>query len=283
MAGTRVRRLRERDIDRAIQLTDLERWGYTRADFLRLLALAPKGCFAAERDGRVVGVLSTTAYGPVAYLGVVIVDPALRGQGVGEALMHAALEHLDAVGVETVVLHAYLNVIPFYERFGFRRDWENVRWEGGRVGPGPTSGHPVRSADLDPISELDETFFGSSRWALLERLVSEFPGAFLVARTGGTILGYIVGNASGDSCEVGPWVARPDREGTAGELLRALQAAVDAETFAFSAPGPNASVHDHAKSMGYHEVFRTLRMFRGEDPFRGRPEGIWGFAGLEKG
>ena len=43
MAGAQVRRLRERDVDAAIALTDLEGWGYSRADFRRLRALSPRG------------------------------------------------------------------------------------------------------------------------------------------------------------------------------------------------------------------------------------------------
>jgi ribosomal protein S18 acetylase RimI-like enzyme len=93
MEGTNVRRLDERDIDAAINLTDLENWGYTRADFRRLLALSPEGCFVAESRGRVVGVLTTTSYEGLAFLGAVIVSPELRGKGVGKAMMETALEH----------------------------------------------------------------------------------------------------------------------------------------------------------------------------------------------
>lgn len=283
MAGTKVRRLRERDIDRAIALTDLEHWGYTRPDFLRLLALSPKGCFAAETGGRVVGVLSTTSYGPVAYLGAVIVDPSRRGQGVGERMTRTALRHLDATGVETVVLYAYLNVIPFYEKLGFRREYENVRWEGPRVASGPSSGRPVRPSELGALSGFDATFFGASRRSLLERLATEFPESFLIAEERGTIVGYIVGNPSGDACEIGPWVADPDHTTAYSELFRGLQAATEATRFAFSAPEANPYVREFAKGIGHDEVFRTVRMFRGENSFRGRPEGIWGLAGLEKG
>src|SRR5256885_10154299 len=81
--GTRIRRLEERDIDAAIALTDLEAWGYTREDFRRLLALSPNGCFAAERDGRVVGGLTTTTYDCLAFPGAVLVAPGVRGEGVG--------------------------------------------------------------------------------------------------------------------------------------------------------------------------------------------------------
>src|SRR5712691_4561001 len=128
--GTRIRRLEERDIGNAIALTDLEAWGYTREDFRRLLALAPDGCFAAELAGRVVGVLTTTTYDGLAFLGAVIVAPELRGKGVGKEMMEAALSHLKATGVRTVRLNAYLNVIPFYERLGFHREYEVIRWHG---------------------------------------------------------------------------------------------------------------------------------------------------------
>ncbi len=283
MAGIKVRRLRERDTDRAIELTDLEHWGYTPADFRRLLALAPNGCFAAEKGDRVVGVLSTTAYGPVAYLGAVIVDPALRGRGVGEAMMRAALEHLDASGVETVVLNAYLNVIRFYERLGFRRKYTNCRWEGtqdGRPAPGIRR---VRRADLKRIASFDAGYFGADRRRLLDRLASEFPGSFLVSESSGEIEGYIVGNAAPESCEIGPWVVAPGHPGVARDLFHSVLVAAKAKAYAFSVPMPNADAQAFAQELGLREVFQTLRMVRGREAYHGRPEGIWGFAGLEKG
>ena len=283
MEGIRVRRLRERDIDRAIELTDLEHWGYTPADFRRLLALAPRGCFAAERKGRVVGVLSTTAYGPVAYLGAVIVEPAFRGRSVGEAMMREALEHLDASGVETVVLNAYLNVIPFYEKLGFRREYRNFRWEGARDG-GPAPGiRPVRRADLNRVASFDAGYFGADRRRLLDRLASEFPGSFLLSESSGQIEGYIVGSAAPESCEIGPWVVAPGHPSAARDLFRSTLLATKARAYAFSAPMPNAEAQTFARELGLREVFQTLRMVRGREPFHGQPEGIWGFAGLEKG
>src|SRR5688572_26108514 len=100
--GAKVRRLEERDIDAAIALTDLENWGYTRSDFRRLLALSPTGCFAAELNGLVVGVLTTTTYDELAFLGAVIVRPEVRGRGLGQRMMEETLQHLKAQGVRTV-------------------------------------------------------------------------------------------------------------------------------------------------------------------------------------
>jgi len=208
--GTRVRRLEERDIDAAIALTDLEGWGYTRADFQRLLALSPDGCLAAELRGRVVGVLTTTTYDALAFLGAVIVSPELRGKGVGKQMMEAALDHLRQRGVRTVRLNAYLNAVPFYERLGFHGDYEVIRWHGRATGRNARNVRPIHKTDIDSLIQLDTVYFGANRRTLLARLAKEFPETFLVGERSGHLKGFIVGSAGGDSCEIGPWVVEPD-------------------------------------------------------------------------
>lgn len=283
MAGARVRRLRDGDIDRAIALTDLEGWGFTRGDFRLLRALSPDGCFAAEADGRVVGVLSTTPYGGLAFLGAVVVDPAFRGRGIGAQLMEAALAHLDRSGIETIRLNAYLHVVPFYEKLGFQREFENIRWEGPAVEPKLTGVRPAERGDLPQLLQMDEASFGASRRDLLTRLRRTFPQTFLVAKRGGELAGYLVGNTASPAVEIGPWVTRTDHPDAARDLFHGLMARSSGTAYAFTAPTPNRDAHGFAKTLGYREVFRTIRMVRGRDAYRGTAEAIWGFAGLEKG
>ena len=283
MEGAIVRRFGERDIDAAIALTNLENWGFTHADFARLLALSPDGCFAAELDGRVVGVLTTTRYDGLAFLGAVIVRPELRGKGLGEAMMTTALDHLRRVGVRTVGLYAYLNVVRFYERLGFRGEYEIIRWHGSAE-PGNVRGvRPVRMDDLGPLAVMDAKYFGTNRRILLDRLVEEFPSTFLIAERRGRIRGYIVGNPNGDSCEIGPWVVDPAAEGTAEDLYESLIAAAGVSEVAFSGPSPNESLLEFVRGRRLEEAFRTLRMVWGSDEFREEAHGIWGVGGLEKG
>ena len=283
MAGAGVRRLAERDVDRAIALTDLEGWGYTREDFRRLMALNPDGSFAAEADGKVVGLLTTTVYGRLAFLGAVIVEPDRRGQGIGDAMMRAALDHLDGRGVETVRLNAYLHVVSFYERLGFRAEYDNVRWSRGPLPAIPSAVRPVDAKALDRVIMFDAPFFGASRADLLTYLSEEFPRTFLVAERAGRPAGYLVGNTSAESCEIGPWVVDPESEDAASDLLYGLMAASASESYAFTAPAPNRAADRFARSLGFEEVFRTRRMVRGRAGYEGRPEGVWGLAGLEKG
>ena len=284
MEGTRIRRLEERDIDVAIALTDLEAWGYTREDFRRLLALSPDGCFVAERDGRMVGVLTTTTYEGLAFLGAVIVAPELRGKGVGKEMMEAALAHLRATGVRTVRLNAYLNAIPFYERLGFRREYEVIRWHSPAVPGGQVRGvRPIRTADLADLAHMDAKYFGASRRILLARLAEEFPATFLVAEHGGRLRGFIVGNPTGDSCEIGPWVVEPGSSGIAEDLYRALINSARTSEVAFSGPSQNQVLLEFVRKTPFKEVFRALRMWWGANEFPGDPAGIWAVGGLEKG
>jgi ribosomal protein S18 acetylase RimI-like enzyme len=281
--GARIRRLEEQDIDAAIALTDLEEWGYTRADFRRLRALSPDGCFVAESDRRVVGVLTTTTYDGLAFLGAVIVSPDLRGKGVGRAMMDAALDHLRAKGVRTVRLNAYLNAIPFYEKLGFRREYEVIRWHGESFAGRMQGVRPARFDDLESLARFDERYFGANRRDLLERLADEFPSTFLMSEHRGIVRGFIVGNSSGDSCEIGPWVVRPESGTVATDLFGALVVAAGASQVAFSGPSRNEALLKFARGLGLSEAFRALRMTWGADEFAGEPAGVWALGGLEKG
>src|SRR4051812_295102 len=87
----------ESDIRAAMRLKEAAGWNQTEADWRRLLSLEPNGCFAAVKDGRVVGTTTTTTYGnELAWIGMVLVDPEQRRQGIATQLMKVALEYLKA-------------------------------------------------------------------------------------------------------------------------------------------------------------------------------------------
>ncbi len=284
MAETEVRVFRKRDVSWAIRLTDLEHWGYTRADFERLLALEPEGCFVAVVGGKRAGITCSTTYGKLAFIGAVIVHPEMRGKHIGEALMNATLDFLDRRGVETARLNAYLNVIPFYERLGFHGEYENVRYQGNVAASGsPGGGRPASAEDLPEIAHFDSFYFGASRERLIARLFQEFPEHFLVVRDEGGVRGYIVANADGGAAEIGPWVANPTMPEVAGDLLHGLLSRLGPIRIGLTAPTPNEHHERMAGELRLETAFRTLRMYRGRDAYHGLPKGIFALAGLEKG
>ena len=284
MGEADVRRLERRDLTWAVRLTDLEDWGYTREDLERLRALEPDGCFVARLGGKRVGITCSTSYGKLAFIGAVIVHPDARGRHVGDALMRATLDHLDRAGVETARLNAYLHVVPFYEKLGFRGEYENTRYHGPvGVAAMPPGIRPAREEDLPAIAEFDAPYFGARRDRLLARLLSEFPGHFLVARPGDRVRGYVVANPGGEGAEIGPWVADPSATGVARDLLTGEIARLGPARIALTAPDANRAPAGIAADLRLDTAFRTLRMFRGKDEHHGDPDGIFALAGLEKG
>lgn len=230
-----------------------------------------------------IGLLTMTRYGRLAFLGAVVVDPKERGSGTGKLLMETALQRAVAAGIETVRLNAYLNVVKFYERLGFSGEYEVVRWR-ARASPA-TRGNVILASprDAEALAAFDAPQFGASRRPLLERLIREFPDTFLVARDAGGIVGYLVGSPYDGACEIGPWVVLPGRRDVARDLFDDLVRAVGPREYAFSGPSVNPDLIRFVREAGFAEVFRTLRMWWGADRDSGVSSAIWAAGGLEKG
>src|ERR1044072_2141876 len=124
-----IRLLVESDIPAAMELKEAACWNQTEADWRRLLSLEPNGCFGAVKDGRLVGTTTTTIYGELAWIGMVLVEPQQRRQGIAAKLMNAAVEYLEGK-VETIKLDATALGQPVYEKFGFEVESEVERWAG---------------------------------------------------------------------------------------------------------------------------------------------------------
>src|SRR5919205_549146 len=97
--GVEIRPLVGADLPAAMRLKESAGWNQTEEDWLRLLRLEPRGCFAASSGGRLVGTATTTTYGrELAWVGMVLVDPEFRRRGIASLLMDAALSYLDGRG-----------------------------------------------------------------------------------------------------------------------------------------------------------------------------------------
>lgn len=83
----------------------------------------PETCFVASHDEKVIGVILCGHDGRRGYIYHTVVDRQYRNQGIGSALIDAAISALQAEGITRVCL----NVMESNEsgkRFWTRRGWE---------------------------------------------------------------------------------------------------------------------------------------------------------------
>ena len=201
-----IRLLFESDIPAAMRLKDAAGWNQTEKDWHRLLALEPNGCFAAVKDGRLVGTTTTTTYGnELAWIGMVLVDPQERRQGIATQLMNVALDYLKDK-VATVKLDATALGQPLYERLGFQFESVLERWSGNAKRRNATT---PSGLDHDGLLALDQVAFNADRSNLLAKLIDDacVPPVLLRAADG-TLNGYALARRGTNADYVGPVVAR---------------------------------------------------------------------------
>jgi len=113
----------------ALCLRSKAHWGYD-AEFMRLCALSLTVSAASIADGRVlvasdeagcaIGTASVMQDGDDAELGLMFVDPAAIGGGIGRALFDEAIKLARQLGYRRMTILADPNAAPFYERMGAR-------------------------------------------------------------------------------------------------------------------------------------------------------------------
>ena len=201
-----IRLLFESDIPAAMQLKDAAAWNQTERDWHRLLELEPNGCFAAVKDGRLIGTTTTTTYGnDLAWIGMVLVDPQQRRQGIATRLMNVAIDYLKDK-VATVKLDATPQGQALYEQLGFQFESVLERWIGTAKTRNATT---PKALDHGGLVALDRVAFNADRWKLLEKLIDDacVPPVLLRAADG-TLNGYALARRGTNADYVGPILAK---------------------------------------------------------------------------
>jgi GNAT superfamily N-acetyltransferase len=201
-----IRLLFESDIPSAMRLKEAAGWNQTEADWRRLLSLQPDGCFGAVSDGELVGTTTTTIYGELAWIGMVLVAPERRRQGIASRLMSVALDYLKR-RVATIKLDATALGRPVYEQFGFAVESQLERWSGRANSPGRETGAVIDAHAIRELLKLDRVAFNADRSNLIERLVIDSCiSPVLLRAADGALSGYALARTGTRKTYIGPLV-----------------------------------------------------------------------------
>jgi ribosomal protein S18 acetylase RimI-like enzyme len=279
-----IRVMTEQDIPGGVRLNTIAGWNQTEADWNRFLASTAKGCFVMEDDGQIVGTAATISYEDrFAWIGMVLVDPDYRNRGIGTALLHRAIEYLDAAGIPTLKLDATPAGKPLYEKLGFATEFEIDRWILKRTAnEQPTERDAGLSAEhLPQIFKHDNDVFGANRSALLHSLEERAADLTLPRSNGDNLRGYVFGRRGLFADHLGPWMARDSA--TAKALLSEFLRRSSRDTIIVDALKSNLIAGELLREHGFSPVRLLTRMYRGPNAFPGKSNSLFAIVGPEFG
>jgi GNAT superfamily N-acetyltransferase len=262
-----MRLLTEADVPSACQLSTAAGWNQTEADWARMVALEPLGCFCIEQEERVVATATLLTYGrDLAWVGMVLTHSEYQRRGYARLLVTAALELAGARGVRSVKLDATDQGRALYADLGFIDEQPIERWQGR---PRSSAQAGVETAP-SALFTLDFAAFAADRSRFLNTLESPFvtAGAYAMSRPGA------------QAHYLGPCVARDPA--SAARVIQATLTTHAEEPWFWDILPANESALELAKQLGFAPIRRLTRMVRGE-PVHGDESMVYAIAGFEAG
>jgi GNAT superfamily N-acetyltransferase len=270
------------DIPDGLRLCRLARWNQLEADWRQMLSLSPQGGRVAMVQGKIVGSVVTLNYASrFGWIGMLLVDPAARGLGIGSELFRCSLEVFP--GLDPIRLDATPQGRPVYQRFGFVDEYELTRMqrEGHLLVEMPGSDGLQRMPEKVPpeVLQWDLEVFGADRSGVLAWARSSAPEYAWIWQREGSLEGYCFGRHGHNFEHAGPIVARSLE--AAQQLLAACLRQCPDKPFILDTPTRNLEWRDWLFQLGFVDQRPFTRMFKGENRYPGNPGQLWAILGPE--
>jgi GNAT superfamily N-acetyltransferase len=270
------------DIGAGLELCRKAKWNQLARDWQVFLELSPRGSCVAVFDGKIIGTVTTISYEHLfSWIGMVLVDPANRRQGIGLRLLQEALYILGEE--ETVKLDATPAGREVYLKLNFVDEYRLSRM-GAVVNPVKLPVSTARSLsrdDLPTVFEFDHKVFGANRQPLLEWLFAGAPQYAFIAEGEVGIMGYCFGRPGHNFTQIGPVVAT-DTAIAKNLVSAALQKCIGG-TVILDATHFDEEWLKWLNSIGFAEQRPFVRMYRGSNRFPGIPGKQFAILGPEFG
>jgi GNAT superfamily N-acetyltransferase len=257
--------MRPDDIAAGLDLCRAAGWNQTERDWTQFLTTTPNGVRTARLDGRLVGTAATIRYGGAfAWIGMVLVDPARRGRGLGTRLLDEAMALV--ADVPSVRLDATPAGFPIYVKRGFVEEYRLLRMQrtGGAL---PVAGasrvHPLSAAAIPAVAAFDAGAFGADRAGMLRWMLECAPDLAWYAGAQDHVDGFVLGRRGHVFDHIGPVVAR---DVTTARALAAAALGAATRAVVIDATPHVPAWREWLDSIGFSRQRELIRMSRGTPP-----------------
>lgn len=246
-----------------------------------IIRFNPEGCFALCDGDDVVGMITSSVYQNLAFLGWLFVLEEYRYRGLGASLMDKAIEHVRSRSVPTILLEADIKAISLYRRLGFEEQFHTEHY---RLSPDDISDFKrisvdvttVTAGDLEQLSAFDRAFFNEDRSRLLEIVLRNVNFRGYVARSGREIIGYLFTTEAPENQQVSPMIVNLSHPRAADTIQALIKTAFEAcpKPLYFRCPLLTDRYADTLTGLGAEPVgYHTVRMFLGA-PYQTEQKGV---------
>lgn len=271
------------EVATVVQWAAAEQWNPGVHDVAVAHAVDPDAFIALRRGDEMVGGGAIFSYdGAFGFMGLFIVRPDHRSQGLGTVLWHHRLGmlrarlHPDAaIGMDGVFA-----MVPFYAKGGFVLAYRDLRFDGVALEGERGTLRSIASVGFDVVDAYDRRHVAAPRPEFLRRWLEPADVHSGVVVEDGAVVGMGVLRPCRSGYRFGP--VHADRPDIAERLLRGLMAEVAGAPVQLDVPEPNEPGLALAASFGMTESFGCARMYHGPDP--GLPvDRIFGVTSFEFG
>jgi predicted N-acetyltransferase YhbS len=271
------------DIPSGLSFCRLTGWNQLSRDWELFLRLNPDGCrVALDENGSVIGTVTTIPYqSKFAWIGMVLVHPSHRREGIGTALLREAIKLTRKH--ETVKLDATPAGREVYLKLDFVKEYDisRMKLDSPVLKEVRSDARPVKPDDMPAILELDRQVFGADRHSVLEwSLNGATQFAFVVERQG-CIEGFCFGRPGYNFNHIGPIISRDVN--VAMQLLSAAVMKSTNKPVIIDVLEHSGAWTTFIYSLGFEKLRSLIRMYRGSNTFPGIPEKQFAILGPEFG
>lgn len=278
-----IRKMTAGDIPLGMRLKSMANWNQLESDWELLLREGNEGNLVAVYNGEDCGTTTTISYEQkFCWIGMVLVDPAYRGLGIGSALLKEA--NKLAKNNDTIRLDATPTGSGLYEHLGFINECTLERMVWDRNFPFQEPTHEVFPVDEEMLQEIivkDSLVFGANRESVIKHFFNNAPEYALYIGKNDYLKGYCFGRHGYYYEQIGPIIAE-DLETAYDLLLNAMKNGggkpVALDTFIF-----NNQWLATLNKLGFQRQRPLYRMYRGHLTTPGIKEKQFAIAGPELG
>ena len=269
------------DVPAGISLCRSAGWNQTENEWNIFLDESPHGCIVAtDQNEHVVGTATTIRYEDrFAWVGMVLVDPLRKREGIGTQLLKNAIALLK--DVQCTRLDATPAGRQVYVKLGFEDEYPLSRLISKSVDLSKLPRSTARKMDvndLDQVFHIDREVFGASRKHLLGKIYAARPD---LAFVNNTFDAFCFARQGYNYLHIGPLIA-PGSEAAADVLTAVLQEC-QGEPVIIDATHHSPGWLRWLSTAGFSEQRPFMRMFKGRNIFKGLTSHQFAILGPEFG